>query len=110
MQSSIIADNLLYQFLENGDGDGESKKNAIRACSEALTYAVAKCFAPNRVWEGFIESFYPRAEDDGLKNTKLLVTIFSGGKAAGSAVKFAKFFLIIDSFGAENNGIDPIEI
>jgi len=36
--------------------------------------------------------------------------LFTGGKAAGSAVKFSKFYLIIDSFGAENAGIDPIEI
>lgn len=36
------------------------------------------------------------------RNTKLLINIFNGGKNAGSAVKFAKFYLIVD--GHEANG------
>jgi hypothetical protein len=35
----------------------------------------------------------------GKRMTKLLINIFNGGKILGSAVKFAKFYLIID--GAE---------
>lgn len=30
------------------------------------------------------------------RDTKLLISILNGGKVAGSAVKFAKFYLIID--------------
>ena len=30
------------------------------------------------------------------RNTKLLINVFNGGKLAGSAVKFAKFYLIVD--------------
>ena len=40
----------------------------------------------------------------------MLITVLTGGKAAGSAVKFSKFFLIIDAAGASSKGVDPIEI
>lgn len=111
MSSPLQADNMLYEFMQAGDGEGDYKKNIVRACSEALTYAVAKCFCPHQVFAGFTESFYPRDEDvEGHKNTKLLVTVLNGGKATGSQVKFSKFFLIIDSAGASSKGIDPIEI
>jgi len=61
-------------------------------------YAVAKCFSPDHVYQGFKESFYPREEEiEGTKNTKLLISIFNGGKLFNSQVKFAKFFLIIDA-------------
>ena len=70
-------------------------------------YAVAKCFAPNNVHEGFVQSFYPRDEEvEGTRNTKLLINILAGGKSTTSLVKFAKFFLIIDSATAE----DPYKI
>lgn len=101
MQSSIHADNMLYEFMQAGDGEGDFKKNVVRACSEALTYAVAKCYCPHQVYAGFAESFYPRDEDcEGHKNTKLLISVLNGGKASGSAVKFAKFYLVIDAAGA----------
>ena len=100
---------MLYEFMQAGDGEGDQKKNVIRACSEALTYAVAKCFCPHQVYAGFTESFYPRDEEANT-NTKLLITVLNGGKAAGSAVKFSKFFLIIDAAGASSKGVDPIEI
>jgi len=51
------------------------------------------------VFEGFKESFYPIDEEEGSSNTKLMVTIFNGGKAYASQVKWSKFFLIIDANG-----------
>ena len=70
-------------------------------------YAVAKCFSPVNVWEGFLESFYPRDEEvEGTRNTKLLVNVLSGGKTTTSLVKFSKFFLIIDAATAK----DPYKI
>lgn len=111
MTSPLMADNMLYGFMQAGDGESDYKKNVVRACSEALTYGVAKCFCPHQVFDGFTESFYPRDEDiEGHKNTKLLVTVLNGGKATGSQVKFSKFLLIIDAAGATLKGIDPIEI
>jgi len=97
--------------MQAGDGESDYKKNIVRACSEALTYAVAKCFSPHQVYEGFTQSFYPLDDDiDTHRNTKLLVTVLNGGKAVGSAVKFAKFFLVIDAASASSQKIDPIEI
>ena len=73
------------------------KVNIIRACSEALIYAVAKCFQPENVFDGFKESFYPKEDDEGSSNTKLMITVLNGGKAVNSLVKWAKFYLIIDT-------------
>jgi hypothetical protein len=101
---------MLYEYMAAGDGEGEFKKNAIRACSEALTFAVAKCFCPHQIFNGFTESFYPRDDEESQKNTKMLITVLTGGKTAGSAVKFSRFYLIIDAAGASSKGVDPIEI
>jgi hypothetical protein len=32
-----------------------------------------------------------------MRKTKLLINIFNGGKILGSAVKFSKFYLIVDA-------------
>ena len=96
----------LMQATEASE-DEPSRKNIIKACSEALTYAVAKSFSPVNVYEGFVQSFYPRDEEvEGTKNTKLLVNVFTGGKLAASAVKFSRIYLIIDSATAP----DPFKI
>ena len=75
----------------------KGRKIIIKACSEAIMYAVAKCFEPNQVYRGFLQSFYPRDDEFGVKNTKMLMTVLNGGKAMGSAVKFSKFYLIVDA-------------
>jgi len=82
-------------------------KNIVKACSEALLYSVAKCFSPENVWEGFKECFYPKDEDEGAANTKLLITVLNGGKHYQSAVKFSKFYLIIDTKGEGADDVDP---
>ena len=103
MHSSIEADNKLMAY---GNDDPELK-NIVKACSEALMYAVAKCFSPNNLHEGFVQSFYPRDEEvEGTRNTKLLISVLSGGKSTTSLVKFHKFFLIIDAATAS----DPYKI
>lgn len=38
------------------------------------------------------------------------MTIFNGGKAAGSAVKFSKFYLIVDAMGFKKSNKDPTEV
>lgn len=84
-----------------------NRVNLIKACSEALAYAVAKSFSPVNVFEGFVQSFYPRDEEvEGTKNTKLLINVFIGGKLAASAVKFSRIYLIIDAATAT----DPYKI
>ena len=104
MHTSVLADNMLCDLLQALEGgEEESKqKNIIKACSEALTYGVAKSFSPVNVYEGFVQSFYPRDEDvEGTKNTKLLISVLNGGKAVASAVKFSKVYLIVDSASSE---------
>lgn len=55
--------------------------------------------------------FYPRDEEiEGVKNTKLMITVFTGGKAAGSAVKFSKFYVIVDVAEFTKNKMDPQEL
>jgi hypothetical protein len=55
--SSFTADNILFDYIGNHETDSENKKNLIKACSEALVYAVAKCYSPVNLWQGFKESF-----------------------------------------------------
>jgi hypothetical protein len=121
INSSVKPDNALNSLLGQAQGSNEEEKEAIgaaknsliRVCSEAIMFAVAKCYCPSNPYDGFKESFYPRDEDvEGTKNTKLLITVFNGGKAIGSTVKFSKFYLIIDAHGQGNpeNRIDPITI
>jgi hypothetical protein len=96
-----------------GSDDVIAKNSLVRACSEAIMYAVAKCYCVNDVFDGFKMSFYPYDEDlEITRNTKLLISVFNGGKAANSAVKFSKFYLIVDAAaqGLEGTKIDPIRI
>ena len=119
LNSSIKPDNVLNGLLGEAQGSNEEEKvqvaknSLIRVCSEAIMYAVAKCYSPANPYHGFKESFYPRDEDvEGTKNTKLLITVLNGGKAINSTVKFAKFYLVVDAHGQGNpeNRIDPIKI
>ena len=76
-------------------------------------YAVAKCFAPEKVYSGFNNAYYTTGDQQPrVRNTKLLVTIFNGGKVVNSAVKFTKFYLVIDacSQGGDDTRVDPIKI
>lgn len=57
LSSSIEADNILFELIQEGESEGDNRKNIVRACSEALLYATAKCYSPQDVWEGFCQSF-----------------------------------------------------
>jgi len=70
-------------------------------------YAVAKCFSPEKIYDGFQESFYPR-DDEIQRNTKLLVTVLNGGKGVNSTVKFSKFYLLIDAYAQGSGKLDPL--
>ena len=96
LSGNIQADNKLSEFLKDHSTD-EKRHNLVRACSEALVFATAKCFSQENVYDCFRESFYEVDEEAGNKNTKLLIKIFNGGKASGSAVKFSRFYLIVDA-------------
>ena len=46
-----------------------------------------------------------------MKNTKLLVTVFNGGKSYTSQCRYAKIYLIIDAYAqGEEGAVDPLEI
>ena len=99
LTNSIEADNLLDDFMYANQEEENpiAKANVVKACSEALHFAVAKCFEPERVHEGFQQSFYERDENE-VKNTKLLVTVLNGGKSTTSTCRYAKFYLVIDAY------------
>ena len=94
-------DNALAQYFTNKQSkEEEIGTNVIKVVSEALLLATASCYDRQHVSKGininvFKQKFMQR-------NTKLLINIFNGGKVAGSAVKFAKFYLIVD--GQEAHG------
>ena len=75
--------------------DQPPKKCIVKACSEALVYAVAKCFSPDNLYRGISSSFYQFEKFKDM-NTNLMITVLNGGKSVGSAVKFSKFYLLID--------------
>ncbi len=53
ISSSLYIDNLLFDQIQAGEESGQNRKNVVRAISEAIQYAVAKCYSPNNVWAGF---------------------------------------------------------
>ena len=77
----------------------------IKAVSEAVILATAACYSKIDLYQGInnpvLKGLFPR------RNTKLLINVLNGGKILGSAVKFAKFYLIVD--GSEAHGVDVTE-
>jgi hypothetical protein len=73
--------------------------NLVRACSEALTIAVAKTLTTEDIAEIFVyrEEIKQASYSDQEAPSKFLVQLLTGGKAAGSAVKFSKFYLVVDT-------------
>ena len=74
--------------------------NVIKAVSEAVLLATASCYQKIDTFHGINKNVLK--EEFPRRGTKLLVNILNGGKVLGSAVKFAKFYLIID--GNESHG------
>ena len=113
--SSIHADNILDEYMNSAQEleteHRKPKKNIVRACSEALNYAAAKCFNPQQVHRGLKESFYcPDEFGKRDVNTKLLITLLNGGKSVGSQVKFGKFYLIVDGREWGEDQSEPLQI
>ena len=88
-------DNVNYMDLA---GPGMS---IVKACSEALFFAVVSCFKNEMPASKIIrENLHPcsGAGYHFASSSKLLINLFTGGKASGSTVRFSRFYLIIDGF------------
>jgi hypothetical protein len=97
-------DNKLADFFnkKHEHAHEEIGTNVTKALSEAVLFATASCYQREEVFRGISENVTSHEFTKPLKFTKLLINLFNGGKLLGSAVKFAKFYLIID--GTEAKG------
>lgn len=69
----------------------------LRAVFEALLYSYGRIITPEAPYFSLFNFLNGRDITlRGLKSPKLMFTILNGGKALGSKVKFATFYLIID--------------
>lgn len=66
----------------------------IKGCSEAILYAAAACYDKINLFAGISHGVYQNEFELGY--CKLMITLLNGGKSNASAVKFNKFYLIID--------------
>ena len=91
---------LLGYFDTKSEKHEDIGANVVKAVSEAILLATASCYQKIDTYQGInnnvLKEEFPR------RGTKLLVNVLNGGKVLGSAVKFAKFYLIID--GNEAHG------
>lgn len=71
--------------------------NILRICSEALYLAVGSCYCPGEVERGIREKILSQNQKCAAYETKLMFTIFNGGKALGSNIKFSKFYLLVEA-------------
>lgn len=70
----------------------------IKAVSEALYFGVASCLKGNGpAYQAIRQDIHP-CEDNRSANTKLMISLLTGGKSAGSQVKFSRFYLIVDGY------------
>jgi hypothetical protein len=79
----------------------------IRACSEALLFGVVTCLKnDSSAREVIRNNFNPSITGLHMKTpTKLLICVFTGGKASGSLVRFSKFYLIVDGYANPDTNI-----
>ena len=102
IDSMTVIDKKLNEFYQRKQEEGvEIGTNVIKAVSEAVISATASCYEKVNIFKGIHINMF-KQEFAAKRDTKLLINIFNGGKVAGSAVKFAKFYLIID--GSEVSG------
>lgn len=73
--------------------------NVVKAVSEAILLATASCYEMINVSKGISSNIFK--DFPHKHHSKLMINILNGGKLLGSAVKFAKFSLIID--GSEDH-------
>jgi hypothetical protein len=75
--------------------------NIIKACSEALFFGVVSCFKNEmQAYKVIRDNLHPCAGFGYhfASSSKLLINLFTGGKASGSTVRFSRFYLIIDGW------------
>jgi len=107
-----VEDLLAMFYRQKLDSQSQIGVNVIKACSEAILYGAAKCYEQVDLYKGIRDHYFPMRVMEGNEvgvRTKLLFTIFNGGKSLGSQVKFGKFYLIIDPWQALMEG-QEIEI
>lgn len=72
----------------------------IKACSEALFFGVAHCIRQELTLANSIRENLHPTNNPSDSQSKLMINILSGGKAASSPVKFKNFYLIVDGAAA----------
>lgn len=84
-------------FLRLKQKDSSYSPFAVRAVIEALYTSYGKIIDPEAPAIALYEqqSFKKIPQDGNPTNPKLMFNLFNGGKALGSKVKFAKFYLIL---------------
>ena len=71
----------------------------IKGVSEAIYLATATCMAEGQVGNAIYENLHPNNVNSfNRPETKLMINLMAGGKAAGSAVRYSRFYLIIDPY------------
>ncbi|CDW78142.1 ankyrin repeat family protein [Stylonychia lemnae] len=103
-----IDQQLHYFYQGKMDGHSDIGFNVIKACSEAILFAAASCFERINLYKSIRVNQY-QSEFPAV-HTKLMLTLFNGGKSNGSAVKFQKFYLIIDPYDRNENHIQTVDI
>lgn len=71
-------------------------ENVITPCSEALFLAYGACINQTDPYLPIYYNLKQREYPSNEKTPKLMFTVFNGGKALGSKVKFSRFYLILD--------------
>ena len=107
------------QALSEREGDGEEQKNAInkqvnsyaiRACLEALFLAYGTVICPEMPSKALYKQVWGREMgSSALTIPKLMFTVLNGGKAAGSKVRFSKFYVILN-VKLQDVGVDAMQI
>lgn len=103
IESINVIDKLLLDFYQS-KGEGEIGTNVIKSVSEAVLFATASCFEKIKISKGISDKACKG--EFGMRKTKLMINLLNGGKILGSAVKFAKFYLIIDGNENSNGEVD----
>ena len=96
---------------ETTNSNGEDKPPVIspilsRCALEAIQYAYGRAMSPAMPCDSLYRYFYQQAFNECQRVPKLMFTVFNGGKALGSKVKFSKFYVIIDVQPTDPDEID----
>ena len=71
----------------------------IKGVSEAIYLATAACMAEGHIGNAIYDSLNPVPVSNYERpETKLMINMLTGGKAAGSTVRYSRFYLIVDPY------------